>query len=276
MEYTHSFDIVIRSILIWVIHSPILFRDASLAVGQSYDCPSASEATLKNVGKIDVYQTTIMSHLSIHLMSKPWCVLWTPWLKWQYILDQWNVRLATRPSQLHRSDCLGQQVFSALEECVFSLNLYKVELKVTKFLIILAYILVSNMDRATSVKGDTYHEFSDQVVSLTQKYNFLLVASPMSLWFLWWPPTGSSMFMVVVMLLMYSVLHCLYSVGNKITTVETLYSTIYYSKYFIELNFEKSTQYVALWTHKRHPIPRPFGRAMECLLWVLQQKLTVL
>ena len=40
-------------------------------------------------------------------------------------------------------------------------------------------------------------------------------------------------------------------------TVETLYSTIYYSKYFIELNFDKSTQYVALWTHKRHPIPRP-------------------
>ena len=59
-------------------------------------------------------------------------------------------------------------------------------------------------------------------------------------------------------------------------TVETLYSTIHYSKYFIELNFDKSAQYVALWTHKRHPIPRPFGRAMECLLWVLQQKLTVL
>ena len=62
----------------------------------------------------------------------------------------------------------------------------------------------------------------------------------------------------------------------KFYTVETLYSTIYYSKYFIELNFDKSTQYVALWTHKRHPIPRPFGQAMECLLWVLQQKLTVL
>ena len=63
--------------------------------------------------------------------------------------------------------------------------------------------------------------------------------------------------------------------SNKVTTirvsdtVETLYSTIYYSKYFIELNFDKSTYYVALWTHKRHPIPRPFGRAMECLLWVL-------
>ena len=59
-------------------------------------------------------------------------------------------------------------------------------------------------------------------------------------------------------------------------TVETLYNTIYYSKYFIELNFDKSTQYVAIWTHKRHPIPRPFGRAMECLLWVLEQKLIVL
>ena len=35
----------------------------------------------------------------------------------------------------------------------------------------------------------------------------------------------------------------------KSYTVETLYSTIYYSKYFIELNFDKSTQYVALWTH---------------------------
>ena len=33
-------------------------------------------------------------------------------------------------------------------------------------------------------------------------------------------------------------------------TVETLYSTIYYSTYFVELNIDKSTQYVALWTHK--------------------------
>ena len=63
---------------------------------------------------------------------------------------------------------------------------------------------------------------------------------------------------------------------NIRNTVETLYSQIYYSKYFIKLNIDKSTQYVALWTHKRHPIPRPFGWAMECLLWVLQQKLIVL
>ena len=69
---------------------------------------------------------------------------------------------------------------------------------------------------------------------------------------------------------------CLNIKTNFTGTVETLYSKIYYSKYFIELIFDKSTQYVALWTHKRHPIPHPFGRAMECLLWVLQQKLTVL
>ena len=30
---------------------PIFFRVTSLALGQSYDCPSASEATLKNNGK---------------------------------------------------------------------------------------------------------------------------------------------------------------------------------------------------------------------------------
>ena len=55
----------------------------------------------------------------------------------------------------------------------------------------------------------------------------LLVASPMSLWLFWWPPTGSSMIMVVVMLLIYSVLHCLYSVGNKITTTTIRIRWIY-------------------------------------------------
>ena len=35
-----------------------IFRVASLALGQSFDCPSASEATLKDMGKINQYQTT--------------------------------------------------------------------------------------------------------------------------------------------------------------------------------------------------------------------------
>ena len=42
---------------------------------------------------------------------------------------------------------------------------------------------------------------------------------------------------LAINMLMWNLNHC---------TVETLYSTIYYSKYFIELNFDKSTQYVAL------------------------------
>ena len=58
-------------------------------------------------------------------------------------------------------------------------------------------------------------------VTITKYFHDDLVASPMSLSLLWWPPTGSSMFTVVVMLHIYSVLHCLYSVGNKITTTTT-------------------------------------------------------
>ena len=34
---------------------PIFFRVASLALGQSYDCPSASEATLKSIGKYVIW-----------------------------------------------------------------------------------------------------------------------------------------------------------------------------------------------------------------------------
>ena len=37
---------------------PISFRVAALALGQSYDCPSASEVTLKNIDKINHNQTT--------------------------------------------------------------------------------------------------------------------------------------------------------------------------------------------------------------------------
>ena len=36
-----------------VIYVPMYFRVASLALGQSYDCPSASEATLKDMSKIN-------------------------------------------------------------------------------------------------------------------------------------------------------------------------------------------------------------------------------
>ena len=35
--------------------SHISFRVASLALGQSYDCPSASEVTLKDMDEIDQF-----------------------------------------------------------------------------------------------------------------------------------------------------------------------------------------------------------------------------
>ena len=46
--------------------------------------------------------------------------------------------------------------------------------------------------------------------------------------------------------------------SNLWYTVETLYSTIYYSKCFIELNFDKSTQYVALLNSQKAPHTSPF------------------
>ena len=33
---------------------------------------------------------------------------------------------------------------------------------------------------------------------------------------------------------------------------------------------------IRCWIHKRHPIPRPNGRAMGCLLWIFVKKLTML
>ena len=38
------------------MHLPIFFRVASLALGQSHDCPNASEVTLKNISKSDSFQ----------------------------------------------------------------------------------------------------------------------------------------------------------------------------------------------------------------------------
>ena len=53
-------------LVIQVIDIPMLFRVNSLALGQSYDCPSASETTLNNVGKIEHHQiTTKHSRLQI-------------------------------------------------------------------------------------------------------------------------------------------------------------------------------------------------------------------
>ena len=48
---------IINCLWIYVIYLPISFRVASLALGQ-YDCPGASEETLQDVGKVDLYKKT--------------------------------------------------------------------------------------------------------------------------------------------------------------------------------------------------------------------------
>ena len=51
---------------------PIFIRVGSLAQGQSYDCPSASEATLKNRGKMNQYQTTTKREwFAYYMMTSP-------------------------------------------------------------------------------------------------------------------------------------------------------------------------------------------------------------
>ena len=63
MEYANMGGFVVlwlysSSRWIHVIHLPIFFRVGSLALGQSYDCPSACEPTLKDMGKTDQCLTT--------------------------------------------------------------------------------------------------------------------------------------------------------------------------------------------------------------------------
>ena len=66
MKYAHILVVVCLVLvmlcysasLIFVMYFPISFRIASLALGQSYDCPSAREVTLKDMGKIGWYITT--------------------------------------------------------------------------------------------------------------------------------------------------------------------------------------------------------------------------
>ena len=59
-------DLVWLILEVWLCVSlPKLFRVASLALGQSYDCPSANEATLKGMG--------IITWFAVHCFSNVHC-----------------------------------------------------------------------------------------------------------------------------------------------------------------------------------------------------------
>ena len=48
-----------------------------MTLGQSFDCPSVSEATLKNMGKIDLYQTTtkLDKVQNVHIITEMHCAV---------------------------------------------------------------------------------------------------------------------------------------------------------------------------------------------------------
>ena len=54
----------------------IFFRAASLALGQSYDCPSASKVTLKDMGKTNLYQNTQKPQQSMNCMHSSWDIIY--------------------------------------------------------------------------------------------------------------------------------------------------------------------------------------------------------
>ena len=47
-------------------------------------------------------------------------------------------------------------------------------------------------------------------------------------------------------------------------------------RYCIKVCWNWGTISIKCWIHKRHPIPRPLGRDMGCLLWIFLRKLTAL
>ena len=74
------FAVVISSVhVIHALYLPVFFRVASLALGQSYDCPSASEVTLNYMGEIGRYQNRTQNTTK----REPgawflWCVFYIP------------------------------------------------------------------------------------------------------------------------------------------------------------------------------------------------------
>ena len=72
--FCFGYTIVIKEFA-WYVY-PIFFRVASLAPGQSYDCPGAREVTLKDMDKIDLQQIK-PKLISVHI-SCIFTVLYLP------------------------------------------------------------------------------------------------------------------------------------------------------------------------------------------------------
>ena len=62
--------VTISEMWIHMIHLPISFRVASLPLGQSYDCPSGSEATLKDMDKAEP-----ITNITKHNKAQTMCII---------------------------------------------------------------------------------------------------------------------------------------------------------------------------------------------------------
>ena len=59
-------------------------------------------------------------------------------------------------------------------------------------------------------------------------------------------------------------------------TIQTPHNMVYFTMIFHTIYNEKCRIQIRPWTHKKHCLPRPHRRAMECHLWLFWRKLTML
>ena len=121
-----------------MIHSPILFRVATLALGQSQDCPNASDETLKDTGKINWYQkhnkvSCSISHI-VYISMKHVHISW-------HVLDTRNGRgmFTSWPSGKFTSSCQStENPIKIRDTCSFVL-LYLAVLLYFAFIIVTSH-----------------------------------------------------------------------------------------------------------------------------------------
>ena len=113
----NCFVIVILLISINVIYLYIFYMVTSLALGQSYDCPSASEVTLKDMGKIDIpdHNKIQQSTSHVHMASDHDDII-----KWKHFLRYWPFVRGIHQSLVnssHKGKWCGALMFSLI--CVW-------------------------------------------------------------------------------------------------------------------------------------------------------------
>ena len=83
-----------------VIHLPISFRITSLALGQLYNCPSASEVIRKDMGENDLYHTKNKTQQCTNHLLNSWDVLYMCGI---WFIICWNIASKTQEITLYEA-----------------------------------------------------------------------------------------------------------------------------------------------------------------------------